>query len=200
MRWAPYSATPLRPPSDAVNPVDASQWATLTSDRICDITRDGGQRRLVLAGLSLVFYLRVPLNLEAGKGWRRFQRGLVAPFADLRAGRFAGEHGGNRLRAKSPRTGDKTDGRSKGGQEFAPAPKSPNRFRALAQADGRQPFQSLTSLSRTLPLSLIPSVAPCEAGTAAFRRRVRRLSSSDKSLCHSSGFLSSNSEKRLADP
>jgi hypothetical protein len=39
---------------------------------------------------------------NAAKGGRRFRHGLMAPFADLAAGRFAGEGGGSRVSGEEP--------------------------------------------------------------------------------------------------
>jgi hypothetical protein len=147
------------------------------------------------SGLSVVFYPRVPPIFSKAKGWRRFRSRFLAPFADLAAGRFAGEDGGSRAsgqRARAPGIRQTIDPMR--GQEITPAIKARTGFELLDKRTGASP-SCLTNISRPLSLSLIPSFSPCEAGTAAFRRRARRLSSSDKSLCHSSGFLSSNSEK-----
>jgi hypothetical protein len=121
-----------------------------------------GGGRLVWA-VVFCFYLRIPPIFRRAKGWRRFRRGLVAPFADLRGravrGRTREEPGFGR-RALGPGIRQTIDPMR--AKKLRPLKKSPNRFRAFGQADGRQPF--MPSTSRSLPLSLIPSVGPCEAG------------------------------------
>jgi hypothetical protein len=85
---------------------------------------------------------------------------------------------------------DKTGDRSDVRQEYVRLRGSPNRFRAC-QADGRQPFMRHEYLTMPVFSALSLRFARSEADAAAFRRaRVRRLSSSDESLCQSSGHLS----------
>ena len=79
---------------------------------------------------------------------------------------------------------------------------SPDRFRAVSQADGRQPFMprdylTIPAFEQPYPFVFVQS----EAEAAAFRRARRgRLSSSDNLLCHSSGLVSRIFRKRRRTP
>jgi hypothetical protein len=94
-------------------------------------------------------------------------------------------------RAKSPRTGETIDPMRAKTLRPLKKPEPVSSF----WSSGPAPALRASRVSHDLCLlSLIPSFSPREAAAAAFRRRARRLPSSDRSLCHSSGFLSSNSE------
>jgi hypothetical protein len=99
--------------------------------------RRGTPRR---RGCRSPFTLGSP-DLEAkGRAGAVFDADSRRRLPTLAAGRFAGEDGGSRLRARSPRTGIRQTVDPMRGQEFAPLKKARTGFRAFGQADGRQPF------------------------------------------------------------
>jgi hypothetical protein len=104
--------------------------------------------------------------LKQAKGWRRF-RGALAPFVRLtRSHGSRAKMEGTGIRAKNPRTGDKTDDRSMRDQEFAPARKSPNRFRALSKRTGTSP--SCLAISHDLCLCAFSLQFAMRGGSGRF--------------------------------
>jgi hypothetical protein len=132
----------------------------------------------------LVFISRFSGLFEQGEGLAPFHdRGRLARhFVRPWRPRSLMSAKGNRAstqpkpRGAGKRQADRSDVR----QEIRPQ-KSPNRFRAFGQADGRQPFMPRVS-HEPLPLDASLPFCPCDANAAAFRQA--RDSAFHPATCH----------------
>jgi hypothetical protein len=150
-----------------------------------------GLRSFASGGSSFAWSsFRVLRSLEAGEGLAPFSiADAWAPFVRLeRPSGSRARTEGTHFRAESPRTGDKTGDRSDVGKELSPL-KKPEPVSSLWVADGRQPFMPDYYLTNPA-FEPYPFGFAMRGGSGRFpSARLRRLSSSDGSLCHNSDHL-----------